>query len=65
MMASTSVNSMTPQERARALREMGFDATETLLLAATRSDDSEIDLSRLRRMLDAGCEHRLAVRIMV
>jgi len=64
-MASTSVNSLTPQERARVLREMGFDATETLLLAATRSDDVDVDLSRLRWMLDAGCEHRLAVRIVV
>jgi len=64
-MASTSVNAMTPQERARLLREMGFDATETLLLAATRTDDAEVDLSQLRRMLDAGCEHRLAVRIVV
>jgi len=64
-MASTSVNSLTPQERARALREMGFDASETLLLAATRSDDVDVDLSQLQRMLDAGCEHRLAVRIVV
>ena len=53
------------QERAQALLEMGFDATQALLLATTQRAGGHIDLELVRRMLDAGCEHDLALRIML
>jgi hypothetical protein len=53
------------RERAQALLEMGFDATQALLLAATQSAGCHIDLGQLQRMLDGGCDHELALRIVL
>jgi hypothetical protein len=64
-MATMRVPSTGAQERARELLEMGFDATQALLLAATQSAGQHVDLALLRRLLDAGCEHELALRIVL
>ena len=64
-MATMRVLPTGEQERAQALLEMGFDATQALLLAATQEAGGHVDLDRLRRMLDAGCDHALALRIVL
>ncbi len=53
------------QERAEALLAMGFNATEALLLAATHEAGERVDLERLRWMLAAGCDHSVALRILL
>jgi hypothetical protein len=53
------------QARAQAFVELGFDAVQALMLAATRNEGEHVDLERVRRLLDAGCPHDLALRILV
>jgi hypothetical protein len=53
------------RQRAQQLLEMGFDCTQALLLATTQSEGDHIDLDRLRWMLRAGCDHELALRIVL
>ncbi len=44
---------------------MGFTATQALLLATTQPAGGHVDLDRLRWMLDVGCGHELALRILL
>jgi len=53
------------EQRAEALMEMGFNTTQAALLAATQAEGHHVDLDQLRRMLDCGCEHELALRIVL
>ena len=53
------------QARAQAFVELGFDTTQALMLAATRDEGEHVDLDQVRRLLDAGCPHDLALRIVV
>ena len=53
------------QARAQAFVELGFDTTQALMLAATRDEGEHVDLDLVRRLLDAGCSHDLALRIVV
>jgi hypothetical protein len=53
------------EERAQALLAMGFTATQALLLATTQPAGGHVDLDRLRWMLDVGCGHELALRILL
>jgi hypothetical protein len=53
------------QARAQAFLELGFDSTQALMLAATRDEGEHVDLDEVRRLLDAGCPHELALRILV
>jgi hypothetical protein len=53
------------EERAQALLAMGFSATQALLLATTQRAGGHVDLDRLRWMLEMGCAHELAVRIVM
>jgi len=55
----------TEQARAQAFVDLGFDTTQALMLAATRDGGEHVDLDHLRRLLDAGCSHDLALRIVV
>jgi hypothetical protein len=64
-MATMRVAPTGEQERAQALLEMGFDATQALLLATTRQAGGHVDLDRLRTMLEAGCDHEVALRIVL
>jgi hypothetical protein len=64
-MATMKVAPTGEQERAEALLDMGFDATQSLLLAATQRAGGHVDLDRLRAMLAAGCDHDLALRILL
>jgi hypothetical protein len=53
------------QARAQAFVELGFDTTQALMLAATRDAGEYVDLDQVRRLLDCGCQHDLALRIVV
>ena len=53
------------RERAQALLEMGFDCAQSVLLAATGSEGAHIDIAALRKLLDAGCDRDLALRIVL
>jgi hypothetical protein len=53
------------EQRAEALLEMGFNTTQAALLAATQAEGHHVDLDELRSMLEAGCEHELALRIVL
>ena len=64
-MATMRVPTTGEQERAQELLEMGFDATQALLLATTQPAGGHVDLNRLRAMLAAGCGHDLALRIVL
>jgi hypothetical protein len=53
------------QARAQAFVDLGFDTTQALMLAATRDEGEHVGLEQVRRLLDAGCSHDLALRIVV
>lgn len=53
------------QARAQAFVELGFDTMQALMLAATRDEGEHVDPATVRRLLDAGCSHELALRIVV
>jgi hypothetical protein len=53
------------QARAQAFLELGFDATQALMLAATRVEGECVEPAQVRRLLDCGCSHDLAMRIVV
>lgn len=55
----------TEQARAEAFIELGFDTTQALMLAATRDEGQHVEPDDVRRLLDAGCPHELALRIVV
>jgi hypothetical protein len=55
----------TEQVRAQAFIELGFDTTQALMLAATRVEGECVDPTQVRRLLDCGCSHDLALRIVV
>jgi hypothetical protein len=53
------------QARAQAFVELGFDTTQALMLAATRDAGEHVELDAVRRLLENGCPHELALRIVV
>jgi hypothetical protein len=53
------------QERVHAFADLGFDATQALVLAATQDAGEHVDIALVRRLLDAGCSHGLALRIVL
>jgi hypothetical protein len=53
------------QARAQAFIELGFDTTQALMLAATRVEGECVEPAQVRRLLDCGCSHDLALRIVV
>ncbi len=64
-MPGLETSATTEQERAQAFVELGFDSTQALMLAATRDEGEHVDLEQVRRLLEAGCSHDLALRIVV
>ena len=64
-MPGTQTSTSSEQARAQAFVELGFDTTQALMLAATRDEGEHVDLDQVRRLLDAGCPHDLALRIVV
>jgi hypothetical protein len=64
-MAATRTPSMIEQQRAEAFLALGFSTTQAFVLAATRVDGHHVDSRDVQRMLDAGCDHDLALRILL
>jgi hypothetical protein len=64
-MPSTRTQPTVEQERASELVTMGFDATQAFLLAATRGGGDHIETSEVQRLLEAGCSHETALRILL
>ncbi len=64
-MPGAQTTTTSEQARAQAFMELGFDTTQALMLAATREEGEHVDLDQVRRLLDAGCSHDLALRIVV
>jgi hypothetical protein len=64
-MPGAQTATMSEQARAQAFVELGFDTTQALMLAATRDAGEYVDLDHVRRLLDSGCPHDLALRIVV
>ena len=64
-MAATRTTPTGEEKRAQALVAMGFSPTQALLLATTQTEGEHVDLERVRWMIDAGCGHELAMRIVV
>jgi hypothetical protein len=64
-MTSVPTTSTGERERAQALLEMGFDGTQSVLLAATGDGGAHIDIQALRDLLEAGCDHSTALRIVL
>jgi hypothetical protein len=64
-MAATRTPSMIEQQRAEAFLALGFSTTQAFVLAATRVDGNHLECRDVQRMLDAGCAHDLALRILL
>jgi hypothetical protein len=64
-MAATHVPPMIEQERAEVFIALGFSTTQALVLAATRRDGKSVDAAGVRRMLENGCTHDVALRILL
>lgn len=64
-MQSTQAPTSGERERVQALLEMGFDCAQSVLLAATGQDGAHIDVDALRKLVEAGCDRQLALRIVL
>ena len=64
-MSSTQTATANEQARAQAFVELGFDTTQALMLAATRVEGECVELEAVRWLLECGCPHDLALRIVV
>jgi hypothetical protein len=64
-MASVRMQPTVEQERASSLMRLGFDSTQAFLLAATRNGGHYVDTAEVQRLLDMGCTHATAVRILL
>jgi hypothetical protein len=64
-MASVRTQPTVEQERASSLMRLGFDSTQAFLLAATRDGGEHVETDEVRRLLDMGCSHATAVRILL
>ena len=53
------------QKRAEEFRALGFTTTQAFLLAATRDGGKHVEAPDVKRMLDAGCAHEMALRILL
>jgi hypothetical protein len=64
-MPATQPGPTVEQRRAETFRELGFTATHAFLLAATRAGGQYVEASDVQRMLEAGCTHDTALRILL
>ncbi|MGI8558432.1 MAG: hypothetical protein ACR2ND_09015 [Solirubrobacteraceae bacterium] len=64
-MSQAEATTTSEEERAQAFASLGFSATQALLLATTRGAGVHVELAEVRRLLDAGCPHELALRIVL
>jgi hypothetical protein len=64
-MAMTGTSPMVEQQRAEAFSALGFQPAHAFILAATRKDGSFVELGEVKRMLEAGCTHETALKILI
>jgi hypothetical protein len=64
-MPSTRTQPTVEQKRASAFLALGFNTTQALLLAATRDGGGHVEAVTVERMLQAGCSHETALRILL
>ena len=64
-MPSTRTQPTVEQERASSLMRLGFNSTQAFLLAATRTGGDHVQTDEVRRLLEMGCSHDTAVRILL
>jgi hypothetical protein len=64
-MAATRQPQMIEQERAEAFLALGFSTTQAFLLAATRHEGKYVEAGSVQQMLNAGCSHEIALRILL
>jgi hypothetical protein len=65
MPVTPTTSTASEQARAQAFVDLGFDTTQALMLAATRDAGEHVELDDVRRLLERGCSHELALRILV
>jgi hypothetical protein len=64
-MAQAQISTQGERERARAFADLGFNPSQSLVLAATQEAGEHVDLALVRRLLAAGYDHSLAMRIVL
>jgi hypothetical protein len=64
-MPSAQTQPTVEQQRASSLLTMGFTATQAFLLAATRPGGDHVRADEAQALLDAGCSHQTALRILL
>lgn len=64
-MSGTQTTMISEQERAQEFARLGFSATQALVLAATQDAGEHVEIEQVRRLLDAGCSHDLALKIVL
>jgi hypothetical protein len=64
-MPATQPGPTVEQQRAETFRELGFSTTHAFLLAATRQGGQYVQVAHVQRMLEGGCSHDMALRILL
>ena len=64
-MTNAQVTMETEQERVQAFAALGFDPSQAVVLAATQEAGEHVDADLVKRLLDGGCSHDLAMRIVL
>jgi hypothetical protein len=64
-MSGTQTTTTSERQRVEAFAGLGFSATQSLVLAATQDAGEFVDIEQVRRLLDAGCSHELALKIVL
>jgi hypothetical protein len=64
-MAASQTPSMIEQQRVESFLALGFSTTQAFVLAATRTGGQYVEAGTVQRMLNAGCSHDIALRILI
>lgn len=64
-MPATRTTPSLEQQRAETLVALGFTTTQALLLAASRPGGLHVEATEVQRMLERGCTHDTALRILL
>jgi hypothetical protein len=65
MQVIPTIATASEQARAHAFLRLGFDANQALMLAATRDAGEHVEFEDVQRLIDNGCPHELALRILL
>ena len=64
-MTNAQQDTVAEQERVEECLALGFSPAQATILAATQEGGEQADIELVRRLLEAGCEHELAMRIVL